>query len=131
MSLKLRSKVEGLALNDLETRRIRRHLDRLANRLANWSDPIVTLLLWPREGPPGVTARVRVRFGHLGGHLVSQESGDSADQAARGALEQVIRQLERHLADLRGEPTFAVPSRREPATHRPARRPAEEGPPER
>ncbi len=112
MAVKLRTKVEGVVLNDLETRRIDRHLERLEQRLAEWPEPIVTLFLAQRPDPPGITARARVRLGHLGGHLVGRESAETADQAVRNALEQITRQLERRSAARRGEPTFGVPSRR-------------------
>lgn len=95
MAIRLRTRVLGLTLNDLEVRRIERHLQRLEPHLEKWPDPIVTLNLKPRPGPSGVTARLRARAGHLGGHLVSTESGDTADQAVISAMNQLLRQLER------------------------------------
>ena len=98
MAISLRTKVGGLTLNDLEARRIERHLQRLEPYLGTWPDPVVTLHLAPRPDPPGVTARIRARDGHLGGHLVSSVSGETADRAVHGALAQLLRQVERQSA---------------------------------
>ena len=51
--------------------------------------------------------------------MVSHNSGETAEQAARLAIEDVERQLERYMATLRGEPAFGTPSRREPRDLRP------------
>ena len=112
MAFKLRLKIDGLNLNDLEIRRIRRHLERLGDRLTRWSDPMVAVVLGSRPNPPGVTARIRLRAGHLGEHLIGNQSSDTADEAVQGALSQILRQLERQDANQRGEATFGVPSRR-------------------
>jgi hypothetical protein len=98
MAISLRTKIRGLTLNDLEARRIERHHQRLEPYLGTWPDPVVTLQLTPRPDPPVVTARIRARAGHLGGHLVSSESGETADQAVHDALAQLLRQLERKSA---------------------------------
>ena len=98
MAISLRTKVKGLTLNDLEARRIERHLQRLEPYLESWPDPVVTLHLTPRPDPPGVTARIQARAGHLGGHLVSTKAGETADQAVHGALAQLLRQVERQSA---------------------------------
>jgi hypothetical protein len=98
MTFKLRLKIDGLTLNDLEVRRIQRHLRRLDDRLTTWADPHVTVSIVPRPAPPGVTVRIRVQSGHLGDHLIGSESSDTADQAVHGALAQILRQLERQHA---------------------------------
>ncbi|HLH21133.1 MAG TPA: hypothetical protein VK066_01320 [Chloroflexota bacterium] len=113
-----RIKIRGLALNDLEARRIERQLRALGQRLESAPDPLITLLLDRPGGRTDVSARLRVRLGHLGGHLVSRETGTTADQAVRGAVARISRQLERQRANQRGEPTFGEPSRR--GTLRPA-----------
>src|SRR3954452_1126059 len=89
----LRLKIDGLTLNEMEVRRIQRHLRRLDNRLTMWTDPHVTISIAPRLAPPGVTTRIRVQAGHLGDHLIGSESSDTADQAVHGALAQILRQL--------------------------------------
>jgi hypothetical protein len=45
------------------------------------------------DGTWGVEARVRLRVGHLGGHLVSRAVGGSADHAVRLAIAKLERQL--------------------------------------
>ena len=50
MTLTTRTKLKDLTLNDLEARRIQRHLEGLNRRLAGWPDPVVTLQLARR--PP-------------------------------------------------------------------------------
>ena len=66
-----------------------------------------------------VTADLRVQLGPLAAHLISHQAAESADLAARLAVEDVERQLERRLAKQRGQPTYSVPSRRLPEALRP------------
>ncbi|MCC6178350.1 MAG: hypothetical protein IT305_23850 [Chloroflexi bacterium] len=74
----------------------------------------------PQPNPSGVTAQIRARAGHLVGHLVSSESGDTTDQAVHRALTQLLRQLERRSARPRGagpapsEAFTSVPQRVQP-----------------
>jgi ribosome-associated translation inhibitor RaiA len=112
MALTTRTKLRDLTLNDLEARRIRRHLQGLNRRLAGWPDPVVTLQLAGRSAPRAVEARLRVRLGHLGGHLVALEAAGTADHAVRQAVEQVERQLARERAQRQGrEQVRAVQAR--------------------
>lgn len=112
MTLTTRTKLKDLTLNDLEARRIQRHLEGLNRRLAGWPDPVVTLQLARRPAPGRVEARLRVRLGHLGGHLVAREAAGTADHAVRGAVEQVERQLARERAQRQGrEQARAVQAR--------------------
>jgi hypothetical protein len=62
---------------------------------------------------------LRVQLGPLGAHLVSHQRAGTTAHAVRLAVEDVERQLERRHADQRGEASFGVPSRREPAALRP------------
>ena len=98
MAMKLRSRLQGVTLNELEARRIERQLRRLDSHLEGWPEPIATLLLSQDPTRPQVAARLRVRLGHLGGHLVGRDLADTADQAVKGALAAVMRQLERRRA---------------------------------
>jgi hypothetical protein len=66
-----------------------------------------------------------VHLGVDGAELVSHQSGETAEQAARLAVEDVERQLERYAATLRGEPAYHTPSRREPRDLRPGAQPGE------
>lgn len=107
MTLNTRVQVRDFALNEAETRRIQRHLRSLSRRLAESPDPVAVLLLDWHPDQRQVKARFRVRLGHLGGHFVSRTSAETADSAARLAIEDVKRQIERHMAHLRGEPEFS------------------------
>jgi ribosome-associated translation inhibitor RaiA len=98
MALTTRTKRTDVSLNDLEARRIQRHVQDLERRLAGWPDPVATLQLAGRPAPRGVEARLRVRLGHLGGHLVARETAETADHAVRQVVEQVVRQLARERA---------------------------------
>jgi ribosome-associated translation inhibitor RaiA len=95
MDLITRTTVRDYSLNDLEARRIRRRLVALGRRLANRPDPIATLLLTGDARRNRVSARLRVRLGHLGGHLVGRKTGETADHAVRLASEQIERQFRR------------------------------------
>ena len=95
MTLNTRTKLRNYKLDAVETRRIRRQFDTLGRRLAGSPDPLATLLLVGRAAARGVEAHLRVRRGHLGGHLVAREVGNTADHAVRQAVEQIERQLDR------------------------------------
>ncbi len=95
MDLITRTTVRDYSLNDLEARRIQRRLAALRRRLAGRPDPIATLLLTGDARRHRVSARLRVRLGHLGGHLVGRKSGETADHAVRLASEQIERQFRR------------------------------------
>jgi hypothetical protein len=68
-----------------------------------------------------VAVDLRLELGPLGSHLISHQAAETADRAVRLAVEDVERQLERQLAVQRGEPSFGVPSRREPTSLRPSK----------
>jgi ribosome-associated translation inhibitor RaiA len=96
--LTTRTILRDYTLNDLEAHRVQRHLDKLGSRLAGWPDPVATLLLTGDTARQQVGARLRVRLGHLGGHLVSRGSAETADHAVRLVTEQIERQFERQTA---------------------------------
>jgi hypothetical protein len=112
MALTTEMTVSGTALNPLEERRIQRRLDHLGRRLQDWPDPIALLNVEWHADARQAEARLRVRLGHLGPHLISVRTAETADKAVRLAAQGVVRQLEREAASRRGEPTFGVPSRR-------------------
>lgn len=117
--LTTRVEPRGFELSSLEEARIRRQLDGLARRLARRPDPTATLVLTALPARREIEANLRVQLGPLGGHLVSRVRANTADRAARLAVEDVERQLERRQAGQRGEPAYGVPSRRLPARRRP------------
>jgi hypothetical protein len=112
MALTTEVTVNGTALNALEERRIRRRLDHLGRRLQDWPDPVALLNVEWHADARQAEARLRLRLGHLGPHLISVRTAETADKAVRLATQGVTRQLEREAANRRGEPTFGVPSRR-------------------
>jgi ribosome-associated translation inhibitor RaiA len=91
-----------LALSEPQEQRIRRHLQSLDRRLQHFPEPKAELVL--SNAPPSrrVSADLRVQLGPLGKHLVSHQQSETPDHAARLAVEDVERQLERHLGALRG-----------------------------
>ena len=100
-------------------KRIQRHIAGLERRLVNFQNPLINVTIRDRATERRHTADVRVQLGVDGTDLVSHNSGETAEQAARLAIEDVERQLERYVATLRGEPAFGTPSRREPRDLRP------------
>jgi hypothetical protein len=106
MPFTTRTRMKDYTINDLEARRIRRRLLRLGKRLTGWPDPVAALLLVGRPATRGVEARLRVRLGHLGGHLVARDAGTTADHAVHRVVKQVERQLEREGAQGRGKPSW-------------------------
>lgn len=116
MSMVTRIQTIAISLTPKEERRIHHHLEQMERRLTRYPEPITTLMITAREADHRVTAELRVQLGHLGGHLLSHEEGDTADSAVRRAVEDIQRQIERLHATHSGEATYGVPSRREPPT---------------
>jgi hypothetical protein len=116
--------LRGFEMDPMVERRVRRRLASLGRRLSHRPEPRAVLVLHLREGQRRYDADLRVQLGPLGAHLVSHQRAETPDHAARLAVEDAERQLERHVADQRGEPAYAVPSRREPHQLRPNPPPA-------
>ena len=114
MAMVIRLQTHALTLTEQEEQRIRRQLAHLEQRLGRYPSPITTLVISAHEAERRITADLRVQLGHLGEHLVAHEDGETAANAARLAVEEVERQIERLHATLAGEATYGVPSRREP-----------------
>lgn len=100
-------------------KRVQRYLDGLERRLTKFHNHTVTLTVRDRSTERRFTADALVALGVDGVELVSHNNGETAEQAARLAVEDIERQLERYVATLRGEPSFGTPSRREPKDLRP------------
>lgn len=118
MAMEIKLQVQGFVLNQAEVRRIRRQVRSLAPRLAGWPDPKLNLTLAWDATYCRVDASLRLQLGHLGAHLIARDSAETADLVARVVVENIKRQLEKELAKRQGEPTFGVPSRREPSQSR-------------
>ena len=112
MPLTTRIETHDLTLSPTDERRIEHRLEVLARRLAKRPAPTAVLTLTYLEDRRVVEADLRVQLGPLGAHLVAHEAAATPDHAARLAVEQVERQLERQVAAQRGEPAYGVPSRR-------------------
>jgi hypothetical protein len=118
MPLRTTLNLGDLTLTELEERRIRRQLEGLGRRLARHPQPSADIVLRPHPGQRQTRADMRVQLGSLGPHLVSHQLARTPDRAVRLAVDDIQRQLERRLAQQRGEPSYAVPSRRGGVTPR-------------
>ncbi|MCC7106469.1 MAG: hypothetical protein IT307_15130 [Chloroflexi bacterium] len=120
MPLDIKIQVRGFALEENEERRIRHHLTVLERRLVHRPDPAAVLALQRFRDRGQVEADLRLQVGPLGQHLISRQSAATPDQAARLAVADVERQLERKVANQRGEHRYGVPGRGLPRQLRPA-----------
>jgi ribosome-associated translation inhibitor RaiA len=107
-------------------KRIQRHIAGLERRLVNFANPLISITIKDRVTERRHTADIRLQLGVDGVELLSHNDGESAEHAARLAIEDIERQLERYMSTLRGEATYGTPSRREPRDLRPGMQPAEE-----
>jgi ribosome-associated translation inhibitor RaiA len=107
-------------LTEVEQKRIDRSLDSLAKRLTNFSNPSVDLTLEKAKLAGSVDATLRVVLGVRDIVLRSTETSRPADHAVKLACDDIKRQLERTVSDLRGSPSYGIPSRRDPEHLRPA-----------
>lgn len=124
MSLEVKIEVDGLVLTEVETQRIRRSLAALERRLVHRPEPMAVLALARRAGRREAEAGLRLQLEPLGALLVSHQSAPTAAKAARLAVADIERQLERHVARQRGEASYGTPSRRRVEEGRPAQAPA-------
>lgn len=102
-----------------QERRVGNYLKTIEARVERFAEPVAILTLRAHDAQRRVTADLRVKLGTSAGDLVSHQAAESPDHAVRLATEDIERQLERVLSIRRGEATFGVPSRREPASERP------------
>jgi ribosome-associated translation inhibitor RaiA len=119
MTLEVQLHKRGITFTDLEEKRINRQIDGLAKRLEKFPDPRLELAIENHKSPTRVSVDMRVALGPLGGHIVSHQEGATADSTVKAASDDVKRQLEKRLAQMRGEPSYGVPSRRFPEDMRP------------
>ena len=119
MTLSIQVEVQGLKLPATDERRIHAHFQSLERRLADRPEPSAVLVLQEHVDQRRVVADLRIELGPLGPTLVSHQAAETPDRAAKLALEDVERQLERRTSEQRGDAAFGVPSRREPRRLRP------------
>jgi ribosome-associated translation inhibitor RaiA len=105
---------EHLTLSAAEEARLRRLLAALERRLVHHPSPVAEIGLTQLDGPRRVEVDLRLRLGPLGAHLISRQAAATLQRAARLAIDDIERQLERQHAEQRGEASFGVPSRRRP-----------------
>jgi hypothetical protein len=110
-----RIQVRDFALNAIEEKQIQRLLEQLQRRMEPYGEPVIKLVLDWHPDQRLVRTRMRVQLGHLGPHLTSAQSAETADRSVRQAVATIERQFERRLATRRGEASWGVPSRRAPS----------------
>lgn len=108
-------------LTDIEQKRIEHSLDSLAKRLDKFNNAEIDLALDKAKQQGSVDATLKVVLGVRDTILRSAETSRTADHAVKLACDDVKKQLERVVADLRGADSFGTPSRRNPEHLRPAR----------
>jgi ribosome-associated translation inhibitor RaiA len=119
MALKIQLTTGDLDLSPGQEKRVLHQLRSLERRLVHFPEPIASLTVRDHRAQRRVTVDLRVELVPHGSHLISHQAADTVEHAVRLAVDDVERQLERHIAKLRGEPTFGVPSRRLPENLRP------------
>jgi ribosome-associated translation inhibitor RaiA len=107
-------------LTEVERKRIDRSLDGIGKRLANFTNPSIDLTLASSQQPGSIDATLRVVLGVRDTTLRSSETSRTADHAVKLACDDIKRQLEKTVAELRGADTYGTPSRRNPEHLRPA-----------
>jgi ribosome-associated translation inhibitor RaiA len=107
-------------LTEVEQKRIDRSLDGIGKRLANFTNPSIDLTLASSQQPGSIDATLRVVLGVRDTTLRSSETSRTADHAVKLACDDIKRQLEKTVAELRGADTYGTPSRRNPEHLRPA-----------
>ena len=107
-------------LTEVQQKRIDRSLESIGKRLSNFTNPTVELTLATSQQPGSVDANVRVVLGVRDTTLRSTETSRTADHAVKLACDDIKKQLEKTVAELRGADTYGIPSRRNPEHLRPA-----------
>jgi ribosome-associated translation inhibitor RaiA len=109
-------------LTDIEQKRIDRSLESLAKRLEKFTNPRIDLVLEKAKLAGSVDAALTVVLGVRDTTLRSTETSRTADHAVKLACDDIKKQLERTVAELRGTDSYGTPSRRNPEHLRPANR---------
>ena len=107
-------------LTEVEQKRIDHSLESIGKRLANFTNPSIDLTLAKATQAGSVDATLRVVLGVRDTTLRSTETSRTVDHAVKLACDDVKKQLEKTVAELRGEETYGTPSRRNPDHLRPA-----------
>ena len=119
MALETKVHRRNLTPTALEEKRMQRQWRKLERHVAHYPAPLAEATLTAQSAQRLIRVDLRVRLGPLGAHLVSHQQAETVDLALERAVDDVTRQLERHRAQLQGEPSYGVPSRREGSVRRP------------
>jgi hypothetical protein len=114
MALKSSIRTGQHTLTPVQERRISRHMATLERLLVHEGESLAEVVVSDHPDHRQVQVHLRVQLGRSGWSVLSTTNATTADAAVRLAVGDVRRQLEKHLAVRRGEPSFGVPSRREP-----------------
>jgi hypothetical protein len=114
-------------LTEVEQKRIDRSLEGIGKRLANFTNPAIDLTLAGSQQPGSIVANLRVVLGVRDTTLRSSETSRTADHAVKLACDDIKKQLEKTVAELRGTDTYGTPSRRNPDHLRPAKQTDDSG----
>ena len=119
MTLDIQLHVGTITLGADHEDKIMRKVRTLDQRLSTFPNPLATIRLREQQDQRHVDVDLRVELVPHGPHLISHQSAATPDHAVRLAVEDIERQLERRIDQLRGDAAFGVPSRREPRHTRP------------
>lgn len=107
-------------LTEVEQKRIDHSLEAIGKRLANFTNPSIDLTLAKATQAGSIDATIRVVLGVRDTTLRSTETSRTPDHAVKLACDDIKKQLEKTVAELRGADTYGTPSRRNPEHLRPA-----------
>ncbi len=113
MALEKKVETRNMVLTAVDQRRIEHQLQLLEQRLTHYPEPMVTVMLTPHPAQRQTQVDLRVQLGPEGAHLISHQAAETVDRAVALAIDDVLRQQERHHSALLHEASYGVPSRRE------------------
>jgi len=119
MPLDIQLHTGGIDLGADREDKIMRKVHTLDVRLASFPNPLAIVRLRQHPDQRRVDVDLRVELVPHGASLISHQGAETPDHAIRLAVEDIERQLERRIDQLRGDAAFGVPSRREPRHERP------------
>ncbi len=122
MAMETKVHRRNLTPTALEEKRMQRQWRKLERQMARYPAPLAEATLTAQAAQRLIQVDLRVRIGPSGAHLVSHQQAETVDLALERAVDDVTRQLERHRAQQRGEPSYGVPSRREGSVRGPGLR---------
>jgi len=123
MALERKIQLMDMVLTPVEEQRIERRLDSLERRLSHYPSSNVVIVLRPHPMQRQVQVDLHIHLTPGGAQLISHQAAETADHAVALAIDDVLREQERHHSIRTHEASYGVPSRREAREHRqPARK---------